>query len=66
MKKIFVLFALATSTLFAQQADSVKTVVPASVVTTQSFSKKMHERFAKEGLKIYLSKDSSQWLSYQW
>src|ERR1700741_4848126 len=65
MKKILsigILFAAAT--LSAQQTDSAKKeiAVPAQPVKEHSFAEKMHERFAKEGLKVYLSNDSSQWL----
>src|SRR5438105_648590 len=68
MKKtlsIAALFAVAIST--AQQADTMKKVmsetpIPIAAPHQQSFSEKMHERFAKEGLKVYLSNDSSQWL----
>ncbi len=36
--------------------------VPEVPATSQSITDKIHERFTKEGLKVYLSKDSSTWL----
>ena len=53
IKTIALIFASAAT--FAQAQETT----PAS---TPSFAEKMHERFAKEGLKVYLSNDSSQWL----
>jgi len=53
LKTIALIFA--TASVFAQTQEITTTTPP-------SFAEKMHERFAKEGLKIYLAADSSQWL----
>lgn len=57
-------FSLATVSALAQTAETpaVTTTPVAPAPATQPFSEKMHERYAKEGLKVYLSNDSSQWL----
>jgi hypothetical protein len=73
MKKIFSICAVIATASLSAQTDTTKKVeaIPVPVVAvvatpvvpaTPSFADKMHERFAKEGLKVYLSHDSSQWL----
>jgi len=47
-------------TAFAQVPEV--TTVPITPAPVPSVIDKMHERFAKEGLKVYLSGDSSTWL----
>ncbi|HXB39691.1 MAG TPA: hypothetical protein VNZ49_04065 [Bacteroidia bacterium] len=61
MKKIIASIVLITSASAFAQVDSSKKETPAPHAE-KSFSDKMHERYVKEGLKIYLSNDSSQWL----
>lgn len=61
MKKITTLFALFLAAMTSAQTPDVLKKDTSSLVIA-SFTEKLHERFAKEGLKVYLSKDSSQWL----
>lgn len=63
MKKIIIAASIGLSlSMFSQQSDTMKKDMAVAPLTPASFSEKMHERFAKEGLKVYLSHDSSQWL----
>ncbi len=52
--KSIALGILVSSSAFAQAQETP--------LTLQSLSERVHERFSKEGLKIYLSQDSSKWL----